>query len=165
MRVGESSTFTVDACLNADVGMVVRLVEVDPAKDDTLESVANISVFEESVRITFYLECVDGGLLPNKLVGHDSYSQEGTNKLSIETDYAGLGGEWENSDDNVQPNTGQATVWCLDEGETAPAGGIAQLPDIAGASDPPYATIAGGLAAAALTLTAGAWYARRRWGR
>ena len=50
-------------------------------------------------------------------------------------------------------------------------GGIAELPEVAqapasraGSSGSPYAAIAGGLAAA-LALTAGAWYARRRWGR
>jgi len=46
-------------------------------------------------------------------------------------------------------------------------GGIAQLPDVAsgsGSSAGTYAALAGGVAAA-LALTAGAWYARRRWGR
>jgi len=49
-------------------------------------------------------------------------------------------------------------------------GGIAELPDMAQApaaqsasSESPYAALAGGLVAAALALTAGAWYARRRW--
>ena len=56
-------------------------------------------------------------------------------------------------------------------------GGIAELPDVAGASASDagaaaggsgwpagnYAALAGGLAAALLTLSAGAWYARRRW--
>jgi len=42
-------------------------------------------------------------------------------------------------------------------------GGLAELPDLSGSSGPPYAALAGGLAAAAVALTAGAWYARRRW--
>ena len=56
-------------------------------------------------------------------------------------------------------------------------GGIAELPDIAGASGEEagtpaggsgwsagnYAALAGGLAAAVVALSAGAWYARRRW--
>jgi len=49
-----------------------------------------------------------------------------------------------------------------------PVGGLAELPDVAGASGSSagtYAAVAGGLAAALLALTAGAWYARRRWGR
>ena len=42
-------------------------------------------------------------------------------------------------------------------------GGIAELPAVSASSGPPYAALAGGLAAAALALTAGGWYARRRW--
>jgi hypothetical protein len=45
-----------------------------------------------------------------------------------------------------------------------PVGGIAELPDAAGSSGPPYALLAGALAAV-LALGAGAWYARRRWVR
>ena len=55
----------------------------------------------------------------------------------------------------------------------APVGGMAKYPDVArapaghqsassGSSDPPYAALAGGLAAALAALTAGALYARRR---
>jgi len=53
-------------------------------------------------------------------------------------------------------------------------GGVAELPDVAqtpagqsGSSGPPYAVLAGAIAAAAgaLAIGAGAWYARRRWGR
>ena len=47
-----------------------------------------------------------------------------------------------------------------------PVGGIAELPDVAEGSRSSagaYAALAGGLAAAAVALTAGAWYARRRW--
>ena len=46
----------------------------------------------------------------------------------------------------------------------SPAGGIAELPNVSGSSGPPYAVLAG-LAAAALALTAGAWYVTRRFGR
>ena len=60
-----------------------------------------------------------------------------------------------------------------------PVGGIAELPDTAstpaekagapaegsGWSAPAYAVLGGGLAAAVVALTAGAWYARRRWVR
>jgi hypothetical protein len=44
----------------------------------------------------------------------------------------------------------------------APVGGIAELPGVSGSSGPPYALLAGGLAAAIVALGAGAWYARRR---
>jgi len=51
-------------------------------------------------------------------------------------------------------------------------GGIAELPDVAQAPPRPsdsgersYAVLAGGLAAAALAIAAGAWYARRRLSR
>ena len=53
----------------------------------------------------------------------------------------------------------------VDPPEADPVGGIAQLPDVAGdsgSSTGTYAALAGGLAAAVLALTAGAWYARRR---
>jgi serine protease len=43
-----------------------------------------------------------------------------------------------------------------------PVGGLAELPDVSGSSGANHAAIAGSLAAA-LALTAGAWYARRRW--
>jgi hypothetical protein len=53
-----------------------------------------------------------------------------------------------------------------------PVGGIADLPDVsqgpgrqAASSNPPYAALAGGLAAALVAVTAGAWYARSRWQR
>jgi len=47
-------------------------------------------------------------------------------------------------------------------------GGIAELPDVAGdsgSSTGTYAALAAGLAAAALALTASAWYVRRRWAK
>jgi hypothetical protein len=46
-----------------------------------------------------------------------------------------------------------------------PVGGIAQLPDVtsdSSSSTGTYAALAGGLAAALVALSAGAWYARRR---
>jgi hypothetical protein len=49
-----------------------------------------------------------------------------------------------------------------------PVGGIAELPGVAsdsGSSTGTYAALAGGLAAAVVALSAGAWYARKRWGR
>jgi alpha-tubulin suppressor-like RCC1 family protein len=61
-------------------------------------------------------------------------------------------------------------VWVV--GFSPSVGGIAELPDVAqspasqsGSSAGSYAALAGGLAAAVLALTAGAWYARRRWMR
>jgi len=47
-----------------------------------------------------------------------------------------------------------------------PVGGIAELPDVSGSSGANYALLAGLVAAgvaAVLTITGGAWYARRRW--
>ena len=46
-----------------------------------------------------------------------------------------------------------------------PVGGLAELPDAASSSGPPYAALAGGLGATLAALTAGAWHARRRWAR
>jgi hypothetical protein len=44
-----------------------------------------------------------------------------------------------------------------------PVGGLAELPDVCGSSAPNYIALAGLAAAALVALTAGAWYARRRW--
>jgi len=46
-----------------------------------------------------------------------------------------------------------------------PVGGIAQLPEVSGSSGPNYIALAGLAAAALAALSAGAWYARRRWFR
>ena len=45
----------------------------------------------------------------------------------------------------------------------APVGGLAELPDVAGSSGPNYAVLAALAGLALVALTAGAWYARRRW--
>jgi hypothetical protein len=44
-----------------------------------------------------------------------------------------------------------------------PVGGVAKLPDASGSSGPNYIALAGLAAAVLVALTAGAWYARRRW--
>ena len=46
-----------------------------------------------------------------------------------------------------------------------PVGGVAQLPNVSGSSDPNYLAVAGLAAALLVTLTAAAWYARRRFSR
>jgi hypothetical protein len=46
-----------------------------------------------------------------------------------------------------------------------PVGGLAELPTAGGSSGGNYAALAGGLAAALAAITAGAWYARRRFSR
>jgi hypothetical protein len=46
-----------------------------------------------------------------------------------------------------------------------PVGGIAELPEVSGSSGPNYVVLAGLAAAVVAALGAGAWYARRRWGR
>jgi len=46
-----------------------------------------------------------------------------------------------------------------------PVGGIAELPEASGSSGPNYVVLAGLAAAVVAALGAGAWYARRRWGR
>jgi len=72
-----------------------------------------------------------------------------------------------------------ATKVCCAVGAPSPVGGIAEVPDISGASSQPtgapsegsgwsagsYAALAGGLAAAAALIGVGGWYARRRWVR
>ena len=54
-----------------------------------------------------------------------------------------------------------ATKVCCYAGAAA-VGGLAELPDVSGSSSPNYIALAGLAAAAALALTAGAWFARRR---
>jgi hypothetical protein len=61
-----------------------------------------------------------------------------------------------------------ATKVCCYAGSALPTpvsvGGIAELPEVsADSSGPNYVALAGGLAAALLALSAGAWYVRRRW--
>lgn len=125
MHVGDPSlTFTVDACLQQDFGIFVRLVEVDTLSDDNLDSLS-VSSFDgingRSVAITFHLDCVDGGFgLPNKLVGAggplhtNSYSQDpgGSAQLAIEMDYNVYDGT--NYYDNRGPDQDEALISCLD---------------------------------------------------
>jgi hypothetical protein len=53
------------------------------------------------------------------------------------------------------------TKVCCGTSITGPVGGIAELPNVSGSSGPNYVALAGA-AAALLTLTLSAWYARRR---
>jgi hypothetical protein len=70
-------------------------------------------------------------------------------------------------------DTGAAQVWNVPDlifvSPTATSvGGVAELPDVAsdsGSSTGTYAALAGALAAAFVALSAGAWFARRRWAR
>jgi hypothetical protein len=55
-----------------------------------------------------------------------------------------------------------ATKICCYTGDALSVGGVAELPEVSGSSGPNYIALAGGVAAALLALTAGAWYARRR---
>jgi hypothetical protein len=47
----------------------------------------------------------------------------------------------------------------------SPVGGLAELPDVADSAGRNYVAIAGLAAAALVALSAGTWYARRRWVR
>jgi len=58
-----------------------------------------------------------------------------------------------------------ATKVCCYAGDPLPVGGIAELPEVSGSSEPNYMALAGVVAAALVALSAGAWYARRRWNR
>ena len=65
-------------------------------------------------------------------------------------------------------NDMQGRAYVFSSPPLPPVGGVAELPDVAQSGDSSaatYAALAGGLAAALVALTAGAWYARRRWGR
>jgi len=54
-------------------------------------------------------------------------------------------------------------VCCYAGPALPPVGGIAELPDAPGSAGPNYVALAALAAAALLALTAGGWYARRRW--
>jgi len=56
-----------------------------------------------------------------------------------------------------------ATKVCCYAGDPLPVGGLAELPEVSGSSGPNYVALAGLAAAALVALSAGAWYARRRW--
>jgi hypothetical protein len=56
-----------------------------------------------------------------------------------------------------------ATKICCYAGAPVPVGGVAELPEVSGSSGPNYIALAGLAAAALVALSAGAWYARRRW--
>jgi hypothetical protein len=58
-----------------------------------------------------------------------------------------------------------ATKVCCYAGDPIPVGGIADLPDVSGPSGHNYVPLAAALVAGMVVLTAGAWYARRRWSR
>jgi hypothetical protein len=70
-------------------------------------------------------------------------------------------------------DTGAVQVWNVPDlifvsPVATSVGGVAELPDVAsdsGSSAGTYAALAGGLAAAVVALSAGAWYARRRFSR
>ena len=55
------------------------------------------------------------------------------------------------------------TKVCCYAGAPLPVGGLAELPEVSGSSGPNYIALAGLAAAALVALSAGAWYARRRW--
>jgi len=48
---------------------------------------------------------------------------------------------------------------------SSPVGGIAELPHVSDSSAGNYVALAAAIAAAVVALSAGAWYARRRWSR
>jgi cysteine-rich repeat protein len=74
----------------------------------------------------------------------------------------GLGEECD--DGNTEDGDGCSST-CQVEAVPSPVGGIGELPDAPGSSGSNYAVLAGAIATAVVALTAGAWYARRRWVR
>ena len=65
-------------------------------------------------------------------------------------------------DNNSTPKYGILALGAPCPADGIPAGGVAELPEVSGSSDPACTALAVGLAAAALALTAGAWHAGRR---
>jgi len=103
------------------------------------------------------------------------------NVTQADGDYDSIGdicdqNDWNNDGDILDPGepTGfsptvadgpYAETWIEDsEVITGPSvGGLAELPDVSDSSSPNYIALAGVAAAALVALSAGAWYARRRW--
>jgi len=56
---------------------------------------------------------------------------------------------------------GNWEIYVMNIDTRGPVGGIAELPDVSGSSGRNYALLASAIATAVITLTAGAWYARR----
>jgi len=67
--------------------------------------------------------------------------------------------------DGTLPGSKTASHLVNPPADASPVGGIAELPDVSDSSTRDYIPLATLAAAAMLALTAGAWYARRRWGR
>jgi len=61
-------------------------------------------------------------------------------------------------------SNGAIDVFLLDRGPGS-VGGVAELPSVLDSSASNYVALAGSVAAVLVAFTAGAWYARRRWGR
>ena len=118
----------------------------------------------------------DGDTFPNRQDNCPLVS----NASQADTDYDDIGDacdqdDWNNDGDTTDPGepTGfnsstpdgdYAEVWITDdEVINAPVGGLAELPDVSDSSSRNYIALAGLAAAALVALTAGAWYARRRW--
>jgi hypothetical protein len=97
-----------------------------------------------------------------------------------DADYDGIGDacdqdDWNDDGDTTDPGepTGfdvntpdgdYATTWITSEATiNAPVGGLAELPNVSDSSSRNYIALAGLAAVALVALSAGAWYARRRW--
>lgn len=137
MHVGDHLAFTVDACLNQDLQIFFKLVEVDGASDDTLDriSVSTSDIFNgaQTVGIKFYLDCVDGFTRydPNRVVGAYSYSQDfdSSADLAVEIEYDPIYPDYTNYTDNVGADTGVAKIKCLDVGCSSGSGSGTEIQD------------------------------------
>jgi hypothetical protein len=121
---------------------------------------------ESPEAVTWYAVSPGAGVYPGQTLDGFSFDAETVSAVllpfSFGPDDAGLGPD--ESAEFLVIGAGTATggtTELLVDGSGAPASAA----EGSGSSAPPYAAIAGGLAAAVLALTAGAWYARRRFSR
>jgi hypothetical protein len=97
-------------------------------------------------------------LLANELLGETTTLGDGTFSTDANTPSLPAGHYLLDAID-AEGNIGLEVITVT----TPPVGGITALPGASGSSAPNYTLLAGLAAAALLALTAGAWYARRRW--
>jgi hypothetical protein len=142
-------------------------VELGPDTIDTLPAVGPELVVSPRTVYPAQLLSIEGSgyaplseltlLLGNELLGETTTSGDG--EFSTEANTLPLSnGNYLLDAIDAEGNIGLEVITVK-----GPVGGVAEPPDVSGASGPNYIALAAVAAGALLALAAGAWYARRRW--